>query len=172
MGPTFGIKGGAAGGGYSQVIPMDASNMHVTGDIRAISMANNLLAAAIDTRMFHENTQKDGPLYKRLVPAKKGSRKFPTCMLKRLEKLGINKTDPNELTEEEVAQFVRLDIDPDTITWRRVVDCNDRFLRGVTIGEAPTERGMTRQIGFDISVAFECMAILALANSLQDLRKD
>ncbi|CUM55801.1 unnamed protein product [Debaryomyces tyrocola] len=171
MGPTFGIKGGAAGGGYSQVIPMDEFNMHVTGDIHAISMANNLLAAAIDTRMFHENTQKDGPLYKRLVPAKKGSRKFPTCMLKRLEKLGINKTDPNELTEEEVAQFVRLDIDPDTITWRRVVDCNDRFLRGVTIGEAPTERGMTRQTGFDISVASECMAILALANSLQDLRE-
>mmetsp|Transcript_3994 Transcript_3994/g.4427 ORF Transcript_3994/g.4427 Transcript_3994/m.4427 type:complete len:947 (-) Transcript_3994:54-2894(-) len=171
MGPTFGIKGGAAGGGYSQVIPMDEFNMHVTGDIHAISMANNLLAAAIDTRMFHENTQKDGPLYKRLVPAKKGSRKFPTCMLRRLEKLGINKTDPNELTEEEIAKFVRLDIDPETITWRRVVDCNDRFLRGVTVGEAPTERGMTRKTGFDISVASECMAILALANSLQDLRE-
>ncbi|CUM54712.1 uncharacterized protein AC631_04249 [Debaryomyces fabryi] len=171
MGPTFGIKGGAAGGGYSQVIPMDEFNMHVTGDIHAISMANNLLAAAIDTRMFHENTQKDGPLYKRLVPAKKGSRKFPTCMLRRLEKLGINKTDPNELTEEEISKFVRLDIDPETITWRRVVDCNDRFLRGVTVGEAPTERGMTRKTGFDISVASECMAILALANSLQDLRE-
>ena len=171
MGPTFGIKGGAAGGGYSQVIPMDEFNMHVTGDIHAITMANNLLAAAIDTRMFHENTQKDGPLYKRLVPAKKGVRKFPTCMLHRLKKLGIDKTDPDSLTEEEISRFARLDIDPDTITWRRVVDCNDRFLRGITVGEAPTERGMTRKTGFDITVASECMAILALANSLQDLRE-
>ena len=76
MGPTFGIKGGAAGGGYSQVIPMDEFNMHLTGDIHAISAANNLLAAAIDTRMFHENSQKDAALYKRLVPAKKGVRKL------------------------------------------------------------------------------------------------
>lgn len=171
MGPTFGIKGGAAGGGYSQVIPMDEFNMHVTGDIHAISMANNLLAAAIDTRIFHENTQKNGPLYKRLVPAKKGSRKFLPCMLRRLTKLGIDKTDPDALTEDEIANFVRLDIDPDTITWRRVVDCNDRFLRGVTIGEAPTEKGMIRHTGFDISVASECMAILALANSLEDMRE-
>lgn len=171
MGPTFGIKGGAAGGGYSQVIPMDEFNMHVTGDIHAISMANNLLAAAIDTRMFHESTQKDGPLYKRLVPTKKGERKFTVSMLRRLKKLGIEKTNPDDLTEEEISKFVRLDIDPETITWRRVVDCNDRFLRGITIGEAPTERGFTRKTGFDISVASECMAILALANSLEDLRE-
>ncbi|ODQ80522.1 hypothetical protein BABINDRAFT_160796 [Babjeviella inositovora NRRL Y-12698] len=170
MGPTFGIKGGAAGGGYSQVIPMDEFNMHVTGDIHAISMANNLLAAAIDTRIFHENTQKDAALYKRLVPAKKGVRTFAKCFLNRLQKLGINKTEPNDLTEEEISRFVRLDIDPETITWRRVVDCNDRFLRGVTIGEAATEKGMTRSTGFDISVASECMAILALANSLEDMR--
>lgn len=171
MGPTFGIKGGAAGGGYSQVIPMDEFNMHVTGDIHAISMANNLLAAAIDTRMFHENTQKDGALYRRLVPAKKGERKFPVAFLNRLKKLGINKTNPDDLTEEEISRFVRLDIDPETITWRRVVDCNDRFLRGITIGEAPTEKGMTRKTGFDISVASECMAILALATSLSDMRE-
>ncbi|KAG0670342.1 tetrahydrofolate synthase [Maudiozyma exigua] len=172
MGPTFGIKGGAAGGGYSQVIPMDEFNLHVTGDIHAISMANNLLAAAIDTRMFHESTQKDAPLYRRLVPtAKDGSRKFTKSMLRRLEKLGINKTDPNELTEEEISKFARLNIDPETITWRRVVDCNDRFLRGITIGEAPTERGFTRKTGFDISVASECMAILALCNSLEDMRE-
>ncbi|SGZ55935.1 CIC11C00000004966 [Sungouiella intermedia] len=171
MGPTFGIKGGAAGGGYSQVIPMDEFNMHVTGDIHAISMANNLLAAAIDTRIFHENTQKDAALYKRLVPSKKGVRKFPVAFLKRLEKLGINKTNPDDLTPEEVSKFVRLDIDPETITWRRVVDCNDRFLRGITIGEAPTEKGMTRKTGFDISVASECMAILALATSLEDMRE-
>lgn len=171
MGPTFGIKGGAAGGGYSQVIPMDEFNLHVTGDIHAISMANNLLAAAIDTRMFHESTQKDGALYKRLVPAKKGVRTFTTTMKKRLEKLGINKTNPDDLTQEEITQFARLDIDPETITWRRVVDCNDRFLRGITIGEAPTERGFTRHTGFDISVASECMAILALCNSLSDMRE-
>ncbi|KAH3899227.1 probable C-1-tetrahydrofolate synthase, cytoplasmic [Saccharomycodes ludwigii] len=171
MGPTFGIKGGAAGGGFSQVIPMDEFNLHVTGDIHAISMADNLLAAAIDTRMFHESTQKDGPLYRRLVPAKKGIRKFTPTMLKRLEKLGINKTDPNALTPEEITRFARLDIDPETITWRRVVDCNDRMLRGITIGEAPTERGFTRKTGFDISVASECMAILALSNSLKDMRE-
>ena len=171
MGPTFGIKGGAAGGGYSQVIPMDEFNMHVTGDIHAITMANNLLAAAIDTRMFHESTQKDGPLYRRLIPAKKGTRTFPRSMLKRLEKLGINKSNPDDLTQEEIAKFARLDIDPDTITWKRVVDCNDRFLRGVTVGEAPTEKGLTRKTGFDITVASECMAILALANSLEDLRE-
>ncbi|KAH3686886.1 hypothetical protein WICPIJ_002117 [Wickerhamomyces pijperi] len=171
MGPTFGIKGGAAGGGYSQVIPMDEFNMHVTGDIHAISMANNLLAAAIDTRMFHEATQKDGPLYKRLVPAKKGVRTFTKSMLRRLAKLGINKTNPDDLTPEEASKFVRLDIDPETITWRRVVDMNDRFLRGITVGQAPTERGFTRETGFDISVASECMAILALANSLDDMRE-
>lgn len=171
MGPTFGIKGGAAGGGYSQVIPMDEFNLHVTGDIHAISMANNLLAAAIDTRMFHESTQKDGPLYKRLVPAKKGVRTFTKSMLRRLEKLGIDKTNPDDLTEDEVHRFARLNIDPESITWRRVVDCNDRFLRGITVGQAPTERGFTRETGFDISVASECMAILALCNSLEDMRE-
>lgn len=171
MGPTFGIKGGAAGGGYSQVIPMDEFNMHVTGDIHAITMANNLLAAAIDTRMFHENTQKDGPLYRRLVPAKKGVRTFSPSMLRRLKKLGIDKTNPDDLTEEEAGKFARLDIDPETITWRRVVDCNDRFLRGITVGEAPTEKGHTRKTGFDITVASECMAILALANDLEDMRE-
>lgn len=171
MGPTFGIKGGAAGGGYSQVIPMDEFNLHVTGDIHAISMANNLLAAAIDTRMFHESTQKDGPLYKRLVPTKKGQRKFTKSMLRRLSKLGIDKTNPDDLTEDEIHRFARLNIDPESITWRRVVDCNDRFLRGITVGEAPTERGFTRKTGFDISVASECMAILALCNSLEDLRE-
>ncbi|ODQ66465.1 C1-THFS protein [Nadsonia fulvescens var. elongata DSM 6958] len=171
MGPTFGIKGGAAGGGYSQVIPMDEFNMHLTGDIHAISAATNLLAAAIDTRIFHENSQKDGPLYKRLVPAKKGGRKFTEGMLRRLKKLGITTTNPNELTEEEIAKFVRLDIDPETITWKRVVDCNDRHLRGITIGQAPTEKGHTRETGFDITVASECMAILALSNSLEDMRE-
>lgn len=171
QGPTFGIKGGAAGGGYSQVIPMDEFNLHLTGDIHAITAANNLLAAAIDTRMFHEATQKDGPLYKRLVPEKKGKREFQPVMFKRLQKLGISKTDPNELTEEEIHRFARLDIDPETLTWRRVLDVNDRHLRSVTIGQAPTEKGLSRQTGFDISVASECMAILALSNSLEDMRE-
>ncbi|KAB2577538.1 C-1-tetrahydrofolate synthase [Lasiodiplodia theobromae] len=171
QGPTFGIKGGAAGGGYSQVIPMDEFNMHLTGDIHAITAANNLLAAAIETRMFHENTQKDGPLYRRLVPAKKGKREFAPVMFRRLKKLGINKTNPDELTEEEIRRFARLDIDPETITWRRVLDVNDRHLRGVTVGTAGTEKGQTRETGFDISVASECMAVLALSNDLADMRE-
>lgn len=171
QGPTFGIKGGAAGGGYSQVIPMDEFNLHLTGDIHAITAANNLLAAAIETRMFHENTQKDGPLYRRLVPAKKGKREFAPVMFRRLKKLGIEKTNPDELTEDEIHKFARLDIDPDTITWRRVLDVNDRHLRGITVGQAPTEKGHTRETGFDISVASECMAVLALSNSLKDMRE-
>ncbi len=171
QGPTFGIKGGAAGGGYSQVIPMDEFNLHLTGDIHAISAANNLLAAAIETRMFHESTQKDGALYKRLVPAKKGKREFQPILFRRLKKLGITKTNPDELTEDEIHRFARLDIDPETITWRRVLDVNDRHLRGITIGTAPTEKGHTRETGFDISVASECMAILALSNDLRDMRE-
>lgn len=171
QGPTFGIKGGAAGGGYSQVIPMDEFNLHLTGDIHAITAANNLLAAAIETRMFHENTQKDGPLYKRLVPAKNGQRQFAPVMFRRLKKLGIDKTNPDDLTPEEITKFARLDIDPETITWRRVLDVNDRHLRGITVGTAPTEKGHTRETGFDISVASECMAILALSTSLQDMRE-
>ncbi|KAL1958935.1 hypothetical protein VTO42DRAFT_3488 [Malbranchea cinnamomea] len=171
QGPTFGIKGGAAGGGYSQVIPMDEFNLHLTGDIHAITAANNLLAAAIETRMFHEATQSDAALYKRLVPTKKGKREFQPIMFRRLKKLGIHKTDPNELTEEEIRRFARLDIDPDTITWRRVLDVNDRHLRTITVGQAPTEKGHTRQTGFDISVASECMAILALSNDLADMRE-
>ncbi|VBB80552.1 Putative C-1-tetrahydrofolate synthase [Podospora comata] len=171
QGPTFGIKGGAAGGGYSQVIPMDEFNMHLTGDIHAITAANNLLAAAIDTRMFHESTQKDSALYRRLVPVKNGKRQFSPVMFRRLKKLGIDKTNPDDLTEEEIGKFARLDIDPETITWRRVLDVNDRHLRGITIGTAATEKGHSRQTGFDISVASECMAILALSTDLADMRE-
>lgn len=171
MGPTFGIKGGAAGGGYSQVIPMDEFNLHMTGDIHAITAANNLLAAAIDTRMFHESTQKDQALFNRLVPKKKGKREFAPIMFRRLKKLGIDKTNPDDLTPEEITKFARLDIDPESITWRRVLDVNDRHLRGITIGQAPTEKGHTRATGFDISVASECMAVLALCTSLADLRE-
>lgn len=171
QGPTFGIKGGAAGGGFSQVIPMDEFNLHLTGDIHAISAANNLLAAAIETRMFHEATQKDGALFKRLVPVKGGKREFEPIMFRRLKKLGITKTNPDDLTAEEINRFARLDIDPETITWRRVLDVNDRHLRGITVGTAPTERGLSRDTGFDISVASECMAILALSDDLGDMRE-
>ncbi len=172
QGPTFGIKGGAAGGGYSQVVPMEDFNLHLTGDIHAITAANNLLAAAIDARMFHEASQTDEQLFNALCPPDKdGSRRFSPTMLRRLKRLGIDKTDPNELTPEERSQFVRLDIDPDSITWRRVVDTNDRFLREITIGQGPEEKGMTRRTGFDITVASEIMAILALTTDLADMRE-
>lgn len=166
QGPTFGIKGGAAGGGYAQVIPMEEFNLHLTGDIHAITAANNLLAAAIDARMFHEATQKTPALYNRLV--KKG--KFCELQLKRLKNLGIEKTEPTELTEEEVERFSRLNIDPATITWQRVIDTNDRFLRKITVGQGPKEKGKTRETQFDITVASEIMAILALASSLEDMK--
>lgn len=172
QGPTFGIKGGAAGGGYSQVIPMEEFNLHLTGDIHAITAANNLLAAAIDVRMYHESRQSDEALFRRLCPPdKQGKRTFSPPMLRRLAKLGIDKTDPNDLTEAEASRFVRLDIDPESITWRRVVDLNDRMLRGITIGEGPEEDGFTRSTGFDITVASEVMAILALTTDLADMRE-
>ncbi|KAG8937322.1 tetrahydrofolate synthase [Tulasnella sp. 419] len=171
QGPTFGIKGGAAGGGYSQVIPMDEFNLHLTGDIHAVSAANNLLAAALDARMFHEATTPDKALYTRLVPTKKGVRSFASLMLKRLQKLGIDKTNPDDLTPEEIKRFSRLDVDPETITWNRVVDVNDRFLRKITVGQNETEKGHERVTGFDISVASECMAVLALSKDLKDMRE-
>jgi methylenetetrahydrofolate dehydrogenase (NADP+) / methenyltetrahydrofolate cyclohydrolase / formyltetrahydrofolate synthetase len=172
QGPTFGIKGGAAGGGYSQVIPMDEFNLHLTGDIHAITAANNLMAAAIDARMFHESTTpSDDALFDRLVPAKAGKRQFSAIMLRRLERLGIHKTNPDDLTPEERRRFARLDIDPATITWRRVMDTNDRFLREITVGQGKEEKGHERKTGFDISVASEIMAILALSSNLADMRE-
>ena len=171
QGPTFGIKGGAAGGGYSQIIPMEDFNLHLTGDIHAITAANNLCAAAIDARMFHEGEQDDEKLFNALCPMdKQGKRSFSPSMLRRLKKLGINKTDPNELPPEERSRFSRLDIDPDSITWRRVIDTNDRFLREIEVGLGPEEKGKTRRTGFDITVASEIMAILALTTDLADMR--
>jgi methylenetetrahydrofolate dehydrogenase (NADP+) / methenyltetrahydrofolate cyclohydrolase / formyltetrahydrofolate synthetase len=197
------VLGGAAGGGYSQVIPMEDFNLHLTGDIHAVTAANNLLAAAIDARMFHERTQTDAQLYGRLVPPKKGVREFSPIMLRRLQvrpmptpsarthptclphprrawatraggggaqKLGITKTNPDDLTPAEVSRFVRLDLDERTITWNRVVDTNDRFLRRITIGQAATEKGHSRETGFDIAVASEIMAVLALTTGLEDMR--
>lgn len=171
QGPTFGIKGGAAGGGYSQVIPMEEFNLHLTGDIHAITAANNLLAAAIDARMFHESTQSDERLFENLCPrSKDGTRHFGIGMLPRLKKLGITTTNPDDLTPEQRSRFVRLDIDPATITWRRVMDVNDRFLRAITVGQGPEEKGRTRETGFDITVASEIMAILALTTDITDMR--
>ncbi|NMB54264.1 MAG: formate--tetrahydrofolate ligase [Leptolinea sp.] len=172
QGPTFGIKGGAAGGGYSQVIPMEDFNLHLTGDIHAITAANNLLAAAIDVRMLHESEATDEQLFNRLCPAdKSGKRRFGRGMIDRLKKLGIKKTDPDELTVEERKRLCRLDIDPASITWRRVMDTSDRFLRGVTVGTGDDEKGHERDTGFDITVASEIMAILALTTDLRDMRR-
>ena len=120
MGPTFGIKGGAAGGGYSQVIPMELLNLHLTGDFHAVTAAHNLLAAMVDNHLHHGN---------------------------------------------------ELDLDLDAITWRRVLDVNDRSLRHIVIGLGGKADGVTRQTGFDITAASEVMAILALSTSLADLRE-
>jgi formyltetrahydrofolate synthetase len=133
MGPTFGIKGGAAGGGYSQVVPMEDFNLHLTGDIHAVTVAHNLLAAAIDSRIAHEDELTD----------------------KQLAKMGLK----------------RLDIDPYSLTWARVVDVSDRALRRIIVGLGTKDDGRPRQTGFDISVASEVMAILALTTSLSDLRQ-
>jgi methylenetetrahydrofolate dehydrogenase (NADP+)/methenyltetrahydrofolate cyclohydrolase/formyltetrahydrofolate synthetase len=172
QGPTFGIKGGAAGGGYSQVVPMEDFNLHLTGDIHAITAANNLMAAAIDARMFHESDATDDQLYQRLCPPDKtGKRHFAPSMVARMHKLGIDKAEPEDLTPQERRRLFRLDIDPASITWRRVMDTSDRFLRGITTGKGEEEKGFTRETGFDITVASEIMAILALTTSLADMRE-
>lgn len=181
QGPTFGVKGGAAGGGYAQVVPMEEFNLHLTGDIHAITAANNLLAAAIDTRMYHEASQSDEALFRRLCPAGKD---LSPVQKRRLDKLGIEHAGraPGEFTPEEQSRFARLDIDPATVTWQRVVDTCDRHLRGITVGEGPKETVKSketegervqhcRKTGFDITVASEVMAALALARDLADLRE-
>ncbi|KRZ97576.1 C-1-tetrahydrofolate synthase, cytoplasmic, partial [Trichinella sp. T8] len=171
QGPTFGMKGGAAGGGYSQVVPMDEFNLHLTGDFHAIVAATNLLAAAVEARLFHESTSSTEALYKRLVPVKHGQRVFTDNQLSRLEKLNIQPKHPDQLNPEEREQFSRLNIDSGTITWNRVVDTNDRFLRLVTVGQSPSEKGHSRQCRFDIAAASEIAAILALTTGLGDLRR-
>jgi len=98
---------------------MEDFNLHLTGDIHAVTAANNLLAAQIDARMFHEATQKNEALYSRLVPTVKGVRQFSPIQLNRLKRLGIDKTDPSSLTADEIDSFARLNIDPNTITWNR-----------------------------------------------------
>ncbi|MCH7610868.1 MAG: formate--tetrahydrofolate ligase [Chloroflexi bacterium] len=171
QGPTFGIKGGAAGGGYSQVIPMEDFNLHLTGDIHAITAANNLMAAAIDTRLLHEDRQSDEALFRRLLPiGDDGKRVIANAFRIRAKRLGIDLDDIDQLSDEDRRRLVRLDIDRDSITWRRVMDTNDRFLRSITIGQGENESGYQRQTGFDITVASEVMAILALTTDLADLR--
>jgi methylenetetrahydrofolate dehydrogenase (NADP+)/methenyltetrahydrofolate cyclohydrolase/formyltetrahydrofolate synthetase/formate--tetrahydrofolate ligase len=133
MGPTFGIKGGAAGGGYSQIVPMEDFNLHLTGDIHAVSAAHNLCATALDARMFHESRWSEAFF------AKQG--------------------------------MTKLDIDQYQVMWRRVVDMNDRPLRNILLGVGGVDNGPLRQSGFDISVASEVMAILALSKDLKDLRQ-
>ena len=120
LGPCFGMKGGAAGGGYAQVIPMTDINLHFTGDFHAIGAAHNLISAVIDNHIHWENS---------------------------------------------------LNIDPRRITWKRVVDMNDRSLRDITCGLGGTGNGIPRQSGFDITVASEIMAVFCLASSLQDLEE-
>ena len=120
LGPVFGMKGGAAGGGYAQIVPMEDINLHFTGDFSAIALANNLLAALIDNHIHHGNV---------------------------------------------------LDIDVRRITWKRVVDMNDRALRDITVSLGGPGNGFPRQDGFDIVVASEIMAIFCLASSLEDLKE-
>lgn len=178
MGPTFGVKGGAAGGGYAQVVPMEEFNLHMTGDIHAITAANNLFAAAIDARLFHESTASDAVLWNKLCPAGEGGhRTFSRGMEGRLTRIGVPKgAAPEDLTDEQKKAFIRLDIDPSTISWKRVTDTNDRHLRAVDIGLSPTEvnkktgEQLSRSTGFQITVASEIMAVLALATDLVDLR--
>ncbi|MBI3244585.1 MAG: formate--tetrahydrofolate ligase [Chloroflexi bacterium] len=173
QGPTFGIKGGAAGGGYSQIIPMEDFNLHLTGDIHAITAANNLMAAAIDARMFHEHEQPDDEkLFNAFCPKdKQGKRHFAEAHLRRMKRIGIVADDPDQLTLEQKRALFRLDIDPASITWNRVVDINDRMLRQITVGQGPEEKGFTRTTGYDITVASEIMAILALTTSLENMRE-
>ncbi len=168
MGPTFGIKGGAAGGGYSQIVPMEDFNLHLTGDIHAITAANNLLAAQIDARMLHERAiTDDDKLAKALCP----DGTFAPSIAKRAARLGIKAANVSELSAEEKRRLFRLDIDPKTITWQRVMDINDRMLRKIEVGLGEDEKGNERITGFDITVASEIMAILGLTTSLPDMRE-
>jgi formyltetrahydrofolate synthetase len=168
QGPTFGIKGGAAGGGYSQIIPMEDFNLHLTGDIHAVTAANNLLAAAIDARRLHERAQPDD---EKLAKALALDGEFTPSQRKRMARLGISGEKLADLSAQDKRRLFRLDIDPDSLTWQRVLDVNDRLLRRVQIGLGEEEKGNERLTGFDISVASEVMAILGLTTGLADMRE-
>jgi methylenetetrahydrofolate dehydrogenase (NADP+) / methenyltetrahydrofolate cyclohydrolase / formyltetrahydrofolate synthetase len=173
QGPTFGIKGGAAGGGYSQIIPMEDFNLHLTGDIHAITAAHNLMAAAIDARIMHERAQPDDEkLFNAFCPRdKNGQRHFAESHRRRMRRLGFSVDDPDQLTPEQKRALFRLEIDPASLTWNRVIDVNDRMLRKIQIGLGDEEIGNERFTGYDITVASEIMAILALTTSLADMRE-
>jgi methylenetetrahydrofolate dehydrogenase (NADP+)/methenyltetrahydrofolate cyclohydrolase/formyltetrahydrofolate synthetase len=166
QGPTFGIKGGAAGGGYSQIVSMEDFNLHLTGDIHAVGAAHNLLAAAIDNRLSKEARWSTNFLAKALCP----DDEYTPSMRMRLKKLGIESEKPSDLSDEDKERMFRLDIDPYAIQWRRVVDISDASLRNIIIGLGTINDGIPRQAGYDITVASEIMAALALCSSLEDLR--
>jgi methylenetetrahydrofolate dehydrogenase (NADP+)/methenyltetrahydrofolate cyclohydrolase/formyltetrahydrofolate synthetase len=166
QGPTFGIKGGAAGGGYSQIVSMEDFNLHLTGDIHAVGAAHNLLAAAIDNRLAKEARWSTDYLAKALCP----DDEYTDSMRKRLEKLGIESEKPSDLSDEDKERMFRLNIDPDSIQWRRVVDVSDAALRNIVIGLGGKTDGVPRQAGYDITVASEIMAALAMCSDLADLR--
>ncbi|OQY32666.1 MAG: formate--tetrahydrofolate ligase, partial [Anaerolineaceae bacterium 4572_5.1] len=167
QGPTFGIKGGAAGGGYAQVVPMEDFNLHLTGDIHAVGAAHNLLAAAIENRMAKEARWSTDFLAKALCP----DNEYTDSMRKRLDKLGIKSEKPSDLNDADKERMFRLNIDPDAIQWRRVVDVSDASLRNITIGKGGKGNGLVRESGYDITVASEIMAALAMCTDLADLRE-
>jgi formyltetrahydrofolate synthetase len=167
QGPTFGIKGGAAGGGYSQVVPMEDFNLHLTGDIHAVGAAHNQLAAAIDNRIAKEARWSTDYLAKALCP----DDEYTPSMRKRLEKLSIESDKPSDLSTEDKERMFRLNIDPDSVQWRRVVDVSDAALRNIVIGLGGKTDGSLRQTGYDITVASEIMAALAMCSDLADLRE-
>ena len=167
QGPTFGIKGGAAGGGYSQIVPMEDFNLHLTGDIHAVGAAHNLLAAAIDNRLSKEARWSTNFLAKALCP----DDTYTPSMRKRLAKLGIQSERPSDLSDKDRERMFRLDIDPYSIQWRRVVDVSDASLRNIILGLGTVNDGVPRQSGYDITVASEIMAALALCSGLEDLRE-
>jgi methylenetetrahydrofolate dehydrogenase (NADP+)/methenyltetrahydrofolate cyclohydrolase/formyltetrahydrofolate synthetase len=167
QGPTFGIKGGAAGGGYSQIVPMEDFNLHLTGDIHAVGAAHNLLAAAVDNRMAKEARWSNDFLASALCP----DDTYTDSMRKRLEKLGIESERPSDLSDEDKERMFRLNIDPYSIQWRRVVDVSDAALRNIVLGLGTVNDGIPREAGYDITVASEIMAALALCSGLADLRE-
>ncbi len=167
QGPTFGIKGGAAGGGYSQIVSMEDFNLHLTGDMHAVGAAHNQLAAAIDNRLAKEYRWSTDYLARALCP----DDEYTPSMRKRLEKLGIESEKPSDLSDDDKERMFRLNIDPDAIQWRRVVDVSDAALRNVIVGLGPKGDGVTRQTGYDILVASEIMAALAMCTDLADLRE-
>jgi formyltetrahydrofolate synthetase len=167
QGPTFGIKGGAAGGGYSQVVPMEDFNLHLTGDIHAVGAAHNLLAAAVDNRISKEARFSTQFLARALCP----DDEYTPSMRLRLEKLGIESEKPSDLSEEDKDHMFRLNIDPYSIQWRRVVDVSDAALRNITLGLGTINDGVPRESGYDITVASEIMAALAMCSDLADLRQ-